>query len=87
MTEQIDTFIARWQTAAVSRQPWPASLPEQVAAVARVLADAAAPLSEADLAAHFTGKGPWKKRLPQLLETLAALGRARVVDGGYSGMA
>jgi len=67
------------------RQPWPAALPEQIAAVARVLAEAAAPLSEADLAARFTGKGPWKKRLPQLLETLAALGRARVVEGGWLG--
>lgn len=32
------------------------------------------------LAGHFTGKGPWKKRLPQLLDTLAALGRARCDD-------
>ena len=28
------------------------------------------------LAARFTGRGPWKKRLPQILETLAVLGRA-----------
>jgi hypothetical protein len=67
---------------AVPRAPWPATLPEQVAAVAGALAEARAPLSEADLAARFTGKGPWKKRLPQLLDTLVALGRARVVDGG-----
>ncbi len=64
------------------RQPWPATLPEQVAAVARVLAEARAPLAEADLAARFTGKGPWKKRLPQLLDTLVALGRARVLEDG-----
>jgi hypothetical protein len=63
--------------APVTRQPWPATLPEQVAAVARVLADALAPLSEADLAARFTGKGPWKKRLPQIVDTLEALGRVR----------
>ena len=66
-----------------AKQPWPATLPEQVAAVARVLGEAAAPLTEADLAARFTGKGPWKKRLPQLLGTLAALGRARAVGGGW----
>ena len=35
------------------------------------------PLSEADLAARFTGKGPWKKRLPQIIDTLEALGRVR----------
>jgi hypothetical protein len=60
-----------------ARQPWPPTLPEQVAAVARVLADAAAPLTEPDLAACFTGKGPWKKRLPQIIDTLEALGRVR----------
>jgi hypothetical protein len=70
---------------AVAKQPWPATLPEQVAAVARVLADAAAPLAEADLAARFTGKGPWKKRLPQLLDTLVALGRARKAAEGWLG--
>jgi hypothetical protein len=41
------------------------------------LADAAAPLTEPDLAARFTGKGPWKKRLPQIIDTLEALGRVR----------
>ncbi|MBS3917204.1 MAG: hypothetical protein KGZ31_05875 [Sulfuritalea sp.] len=64
------------------RQSWPNTLPEQVAAVARVLAEARAPLAEADLAVRFTGKGPWKKRLPQLLDTLVALGRARMLEDG-----
>ena len=62
---------------ATPRDPWPALLPEQVAAVARVLAASSGPLSLADLAARFTGKGPWKKRLPQIIDTLEALGRAR----------
>jgi hypothetical protein len=35
------------------------------------------PLSEVAIAAQITGKGPWKKRLPDLLQTLVALGRAR----------
>jgi len=69
-------------TSAIPRAPWPATLPEQVAAVARVLAEARAPLAEAELAARFTGKGPWKKRLPQLLDTLVALGRARALEDG-----
>jgi len=68
------------------KTPWPAILPEQVAAVARVLGAAQAPLDETAVAACFTGKGPWKKRLPQLLETLVALGRARALAGGYVGM-
>ena len=31
--------------------------------------------------AAFTGRGPWKRRIPQILEALTALGRARVVNG------
>ena len=67
---------------AIPRAPWPNALPEQVAAVARVLAASPIPLSEADLAARFTGKGPWKKRLPQIIDTLEALGRVRRDDAG-----
>jgi len=63
-------------------QQWPQQLPDQVAAVARALATAAAPLTLEDLAAHFKGKGPWKKRLPQLLDTLVVLGKARVLEDG-----
>jgi len=66
-----------------AKHPWPASLPEQVAAVARVLAASPIPLSETAIAARFSGKGAWKKRLLPLLETLVALGRARVVNGTY----
>jgi len=62
--------------------PWPQQLPEQVAAVARTLATATAPLTLEELAAHFKGKGPWKKRLPQLLDTLVVLGKAREVEDG-----
>jgi hypothetical protein len=62
---------------AVQRLPWPATLPAQVAAVARLLAASPLPLTEAELAARFTGKGSWKKRLPQIVDTLEALGRVR----------
>jgi hypothetical protein len=46
-----------------------------MALLARLLNET--PLSEAAIAAQITGKGPWKKRLPDLLQTLVALGRAR----------
>ncbi|MEO8411517.1 MAG: type IIL restriction-modification enzyme MmeI, partial [Propionivibrio sp.] len=61
----------------VQRLAWPSALPEQVAAVARVLVESPVPLAAADLAARFTGKGTWKKRLPQIIDTLEALGRVR----------
>ena len=63
--------------AAGAKRPWPAGLAEQMRAVADVLAASNTALSEAALAAHFSGRGPWKKRLPQIIETLVALGRAR----------
>jgi len=60
-----------------ARRPWPATLPEQVKAVAEVLAAARAPLADDAIAACFTGRGPWKKRLPQIIDTLVAVGRVR----------
>jgi hypothetical protein len=61
--------------AAAEKSPWPATLPEQMALLAHLLATT--PQSETQLSARITGKGPWKKRLPDLLQTLVALGRAR----------
>ena len=46
-------------------------------AVADTLAATPGALTESALADRFTGRGPWKKRLPQILQTLEALGRAR----------
>jgi hypothetical protein len=64
------------------RQPWPATLPEQMATVAHLLAVTATPLDMTAIAAHFTGKGKWKSALPEILATLEALGRARQVEAG-----
>ena len=36
---------------------------------------------------HQTGRGPWKKRLPQIFDTLIAVGRVRVVDKGRAYLA
>ena len=63
--------------------PWPKDAVEQVRAVAELLAASRAPMSLEEIGASFTARGPWKKRLPQLVEMLVALGRARDVDGRY----
>jgi hypothetical protein len=68
--------------AAVVQRPWPTGLTEQIKAVAEVLAGAGRSLDLEGLAGHFNGRGRWRDRLPTLLDTLVALGRARVVDGG-----
>lgn len=58
-----------------------AHLPAQVAALTAVLAQSATALSLDGIAAHFSGRGAWKRRLAQIVDTLVALGRARVVGG------
>lgn len=67
----------------LERKPWPAELPAQVKAVAEILVATPAALPEAALAERFTGRGPWKKRLPQILATLEAVGRARLTEAGW----
>lgn len=58
-------------------QAWPATLPEQVRAVAQVPASAGAALTLSAIEVRFKCKGPWKKGLPRFLETLEALGQPR----------
>ena len=65
-------------------QAWPATLPDQVRAVAQVLASQPVAMTLTDIEARFKSRGAWKKSLPRILETLEALGRARqeTTDGG-----
>ena len=72
-------------TVAATAQPWPATLPEQVRALALLLATAPAPLPLPAIEARFKGRGPWKKSLPRILDTLEALGRARREGDGWRG--
>ena len=69
-----------------AQQPWPNSLPLQVSATAQLLASAGTALSLSEIEASFKGKGPWKKGLPRILETLEALGRARREGEGWRGL-
>ncbi|MDP3521958.1 MAG: class I SAM-dependent DNA methyltransferase [Hydrogenophaga sp.] len=76
-----ETGAAAAAVATLTAQPWPPTLPDQVRAVAQVLAGSPSPLAVPVIEGHFKGKGPWKKGLPRILETLEALGRARRADG------
>ena len=51
--------------------------------MADVIARSSKPIDENAIAARFTGRGQWKKRLPLLIETLVTLGRARKAGSGY----
>lgn len=66
--------------AAPARTPWPADLKAQLRSVADLLAASPVALSMEQIADRYSGRGPWKKRLPDLLATLEALARARA-DG------
>lgn len=77
-----DVEIATAQPAApLPKQPWPAGLPEQIKGIADMLAAQPRPLALADLEARFAARGRWRERLPVILDTLAALGRARRLEG------
>jgi len=62
---------------ALPKRPWPTGLPAQIKAVAEVLAASARPLTLAELEASFAARGRWRDRLPIIIDTLEALGRAR----------
>ena len=66
--------------------PWPKDTLQQVRAVAETIAASAAGLTLAEIEARFTARGPWKRRLPIVLDTLAAVGRVREHDGRYRAM-
>ena len=69
------------RAAAPTKRAWPNTLPEQMRGVAGVLTASARPIALEAIESAFTGRGPWKRRIPQILDALAALGRARVVNG------
>jgi hypothetical protein len=80
-TEEVESAVAAAPVATVEKRAWPSGLPEQIKAVADVLTSAGRPLSVADLESRFTARGRWRDRLPTILDTLEALGRARHQSG------
>jgi hypothetical protein len=72
-----DTPAPAAPAAPAPKRPWPTDLHEQIKAVAEVLAATPVPLAVPELEARFTARGRWRERLPTILNTLEALGRAR----------
>lgn len=79
IAEEVEAPVAK---PAAKRAPWPATLPEQIRLVADTVAQAARPLDLDELADRFSGRGTWKKRLPDIVESLAALGRVHIDRDG-----
>lgn len=61
----------------ITKRQWPQGVTEQIKAVAEVMTAAGRPVSMADLEASFTARGRWRDRLPTIVETWEAIGRAR----------
>lgn len=67
----------------IEKQPWPKGDLEQVKAVADLIAASKSPMNLESVAACFSGKGQWKKRLPNILDMLVVVGKARADERGY----
>lgn len=81
VTEVPEPAKAAAPAAAMPKHPWPAGLPEQIKAVAEVLAASPRALALSEVEARFASRGRWRDRLPIILDTLEALGRARRQTG------
>jgi len=69
-------------TGKVGKHPWPKTLPEQVQALRRVLAEQPAPVSAEQLARQFSRAQT--RKISELLQTLSDLGQVREQAGSYS---
>jgi hypothetical protein len=69
--------------ASSAKGPWPAGLPAQIKRVAALLGSVSRPIHVKEIADAFTGRGHWRERIPTILETLEALGRARRLPDDY----
>jgi hypothetical protein len=78
---ETDAATSPTAAAAAAKKPWPSDNKEQLRSVAALLAASPVALSTDQIASHYTARGPWKKRLPDVLATLEAVARARC-DGG-----
>ena len=85
-TERDEIDDAKTRRIAAKPLPWPKNAVDQVRAVADALTASPVPLNVDEIGKRFSARGPWKKRLPQLLDMLVALGRAQENAGRYSGI-
>ena len=71
----------RPSAAKVTKQPWPASLPDRFSAVRAALTDQGAPAAPRDVAKRFKNVRE-KEVIEEILDTLVAVGQARQTDDG-----
>ena len=64
-------------------QPWPKDTVDQVRSLLDQLSSSTKPLTLDELVDRFSGRGPWKRRVPQILEILVAMGKTRKTNGRF----
>ena len=82
MTLEIEQRLAKKGAKKQITQNWPSALPDQVRAVAALLAGQPGAMTVANIEAHFKSRGAWKKSLPRIMETLEAGRRGGKVMAG-----
>jgi hypothetical protein len=83
IAETLDLGEAAPAVAPAILAPWPKALPDQVTAIAKILATAPRPLTARDVARAFDGKRATS--IQPVLEALAAVGQARrLADGRFA---
>ncbi len=68
------------QAESATKTEWPATLPERIRAVRQALTSSPKPATATDIAGQFSRAN--KSHVAELLETLFAVGQARVTPGG-----
>jgi hypothetical protein len=85
--EEIETgadVLAETPGIAAVATAWPREAVDQLRAITETLAESPSPMSIEEITARFKSKGPWKKRVPHVLDMLVAVGRAQERDGRYA---
>ncbi len=76
-----DTASDKTDVTATKKRPWPKTLPEQMQVLRRAVAEQNSPLSAEQIARQFTRAHT--KKVKELLDTLAAIGQVRELEGTY----
>lgn len=80
-----DTDLDVTASTSIVKQTWPKDDISQVKAIIDLFSSTKHPMALDTIATYFSGKGQWKKRLPNILEMLVVVGKARVDGDKFAG--
>lgn len=80
-----ETDLEVTNSTSIVKQTWPKDDIAQVKAIIDLLSSTKHPIALDTIATYFSGKGQWKKRLPNILEMLVVVGKARADGDKFAG--